>query len=63
MLEGPRIAAELGNPLTQVARALVHALRDGRSLSLVRLGDGETLTLRCGLTDGQPQRKLLTLME
>ncbi len=63
MLEGPRIAAELGNPLTQVARALVRALRDGRSLSLVRLGDGETLTLRCGLTDGQRQRKLLTLME
>jgi hypothetical protein len=38
-------------------------LRNGRSLSLVRLGDGEALTLRCGLTDGQRQRKLLTLME
>ncbi len=41
--------ADHGDLLIHVARALVRALRDGRPLSLVRLGDGEALTLAQGV--------------
>ena len=44
------MAPEPRDPIALVAQALVRALRDGRPLSLVRLGHGEALTLSRGAT-------------